>query len=164
MRLFSKIKNLFNKEIEEDKKKTSIEENTGDEFEEISSNESNNNDIVSDNEVVDNENIDEDIHDKEDVKSEKEDKKETKVKKEKNDKHNEVKEIELNKNILDVLVEMNVATSKRQAREFISGNSIEIKGEKVKELDKTITEQDLINNTFLIIKRGKKNYYIAKKI
>lgn len=78
-------------------------------------------------------------------------------------KGNEVKEIELNKNILDVLVEMNVATSKRQAREFISGNSIEIKGEKVKELDKTITEQDLINNTFLIIKRGKKNYYIAKK-
>ena len=79
-------------------------------------------------------------------------------------KENEVKEIELNKNILDVLVEMNVATSKRQAREFISGNSIEIKGEKVKDLDKTITEQDLINNTFLIIKRGKKNYYIAKKI
>ena len=79
-------------------------------------------------------------------------------------KGNEVKEIELNKNILDVLVEMNVATSKRQAREFISGNSIEIKEEKVKELDKTITEQDLINNTFLIIKRGKKNYYIAKKI
>ena len=67
-------------------------------------------------------------------------------------KGNEVKEIELNKIILDVLVEMNVATSKRQAREFISGNSIEIKGEKVKELDKTITEQDLINNTFLIIK------------
>ena len=77
-------------------------------------------------------------------------------------KGNEVKEVELNKNILDVLVEMNVATSKRQAREFISGNSIEIKGEKVKELDKTITEQDLINNTFLIIKRGKKNYYIGK--
>ena len=76
MGLFSKIKNLFNKEIEEDKKKTSIEENTNDEvtkkeiddeFEEISSNESNN-DIDSDNEVVDNENIDEDIHDKEDVK------------------------------------------------------------------------------------------------
>ena len=96
MGLFSKIKNLFNKEIEEDKKKTSIEENISDEVtkEEISSDESNNNDIVSDNEVVDNENIDEDIHDKEDVKSEKEDKKETKVKKEKNDKHNEVKEIE----------------------------------------------------------------------
>lgn len=77
-------------------------------------------------------------------------------------KGNEVKEIELNKNILDVLVEMNVATSKRQAREFISGNSIEIKGEKIKALDKVITEQDLINNTFLVIKRGKKNYYVGK--
>ena len=66
-------------------------------------------------------------------------------------KGNEVKEIELNKNILDVLVEMNVATSKRQAREFISGNSIEIKGEKVKELDKTITEQDLINLSLIHI-------------
>ncbi|MGN1270420.1 MAG: tyrosine--tRNA ligase [Clostridia bacterium] len=79
-------------------------------------------------------------------------------------KGNEVKEIELNKNILDLLVEMNVATSKRQAREFISGNSIEIKGEKVKDLDKIVTEQDLINNTFLIIKRGKKNYYVAKRV
>ena len=79
-------------------------------------------------------------------------------------KGNELKEIELNKNILDLLVEMNVATSKRQAREFISGNSIEIKGEKVKDLDKIVTEQDLINNTFLIIKRGKKNYYVAKRV
>lgn len=77
-------------------------------------------------------------------------------------KGNEVKEIQLNKNILDVLVEMNVATSKRQAREFISGNSIEIKGEKVKELDKIVTDKDLINNTFLVIKRGKKNYYVGK--
>lgn len=77
-------------------------------------------------------------------------------------KGNEVKEIELNKNILDVLVEMNVATSKRQAREFISGNSIEIKGEKVKELDKIVTDKDLIDNTFLVIKRGKKNYYVGK--
>lgn len=79
-------------------------------------------------------------------------------------KGNEVKEIELNKNILDLLVEINVATSKRQAREFVSGNSIEIKGEKVKDLDKIVTEQDLINNTFLIIKRGKKNYYVAKRV
>ena len=75
---------------------------------------------------------------------------------------NEVKNVELNKNILDLLVEMGVATSKRQAREFISNNSIEIKGEKVSALDKIIDEKDLINNTYLIIKRGKKNYYVGK--
>ena len=92
MGLFSKIKNIFNKEIEEDKKNTSINENTSDEvtneeiddeFEEISSNKDIDNDIVSDDEAVDDKNI----HDKED-------KKETKVKKEEPDKHNEVREIE----------------------------------------------------------------------
>ena len=65
-------------------------------------------------------------------------------------------------NIVDILVDMNVASSKRQAREFISGNSIEIKGEKVKELDAIVDESYLTNNTYLIIKRGKKNYYIGK--
>lgn len=77
-------------------------------------------------------------------------------------KGNEVKQIVLNKNIVDILVDLNVASSKRQAREFISGNSIEIKGEKVTNLDTIIDETYLTNNTYLIVKRGKKNYYIGK--
>lgn len=79
-------------------------------------------------------------------------------------KGNEIKGIELNKNILDILVEMNVATSKRQAREFISNNSIEIKGQKINQMDQIIDENNLTNGTYLIIKRGKKNYYVAKKV
>lgn len=79
-------------------------------------------------------------------------------------KGNEIKGIELNKNILDILVEMNVATSKRQAREFISNNSIEIKGQKMNQMDQVIDEKHLTNGTYLIIKRGKKNYYLAKAI
>ena len=77
-------------------------------------------------------------------------------------KGNEVKEIELNKNVVDILVDMNVASSKREAREFVSGNSIEINGEKVKDIETIINKTYLINNTYLIIKRGKKNYYIGK--
>ena len=77
-------------------------------------------------------------------------------------KKNEIKEVNLNNNIVDLLVEMGVASSKREAREFVTGNSIEIKGEKVNNLETIIDESYLINN-FLIIKRGKKNYYIAKK-
>ena len=77
-------------------------------------------------------------------------------------KGNEVKNIEINKNIVDVLVDMSVAQSKRQAREFISNNSVEIKGEKIRELDTIIDETYLTNNTYLIIKRGKKNYYVGK--
>ena len=78
-------------------------------------------------------------------------------------KGNEIKNIQLNKNILDILVEMNVATSKRQAREFISNNSIEIKGQKINQTDHVIDENYLTNGIYLIIKRGKKNYYVAKK-
>ena len=77
-------------------------------------------------------------------------------------KGNEVKQIDLNKNIVDILVDLNVASSKRQAREFVSGNSIEIKGEKVTNLETIIDETHLTNNTYLIVKRGKKNYYIGK--
>ena len=77
-------------------------------------------------------------------------------------KGNEVKNIELNKNIVDILVDMGVASSKREAREFVSGNSIEINGEKVNNLETIINETYLIDNTYLIIKRGKKNYYIGK--
>ena len=57
---------------------------------------------------------------------------------------------------------MGVASSKREAREFVSGNSIEINGEKVNNLETIINETYLIDNTYLIIKRGKKNYYIGK--
>ena len=77
-------------------------------------------------------------------------------------KGNEVKEIELNKNIVDVLVDIGAAQSKRQSREFISGNSISINSEKVTDLKTSIDERYLTNNTYLIVKRGKKNYYIGK--
>ena len=70
--------------------------------------------------------------------------------------------IELNKNIVDILVDLNAASSKREAREFVSGNSIEIKGAKVTDINTIIDETYLTNNTYLIIKRGKKNYYIGK--
>ena len=76
-------------------------------------------------------------------------------------KGNEVKEIELNKNIVDLLIDLNVAQSKRQAREFVTGNSIEIKGQKVNNLEAVIDENYLTNN-LLIVKRGKKNYYVGK--
>ena len=73
----------------------------------------------------------------------------------------DVKNIELGKNIVDTLVEMEVAASKREAREFINNNSIEIRGNKVNDINKTIEKNDLIHNMYLIVKRGKKNHYVA---
>ena len=84
MGLFSKIKNLFNKEIEEDKKCTSIEENTREEVSNVESYDSN-----LDNETIDDKNsesIDKDIDNEVENTDD--------SLKEKDNKHNEVKEIE----------------------------------------------------------------------
>ena len=64
-------------------------------------------------------------------------------------------------NIVDMLILMKVATSKREAREFVSGNAISINGEKVNSLDYVISEKDFLCNKYMVVKRGKKNYYIG---
>ena len=77
-------------------------------------------------------------------------------------KGNDVKNIKLGINIVDGLVETGAATSKREARELISNGSITIKENRIESLEKAIEKTDLINETYLVIKRGKKKYYIAK--
>ncbi len=66
-------------------------------------------------------------------------------------------------NLVELLIEIEAAKSKREAREFINGNAIKINGEKINDIDYKITKDDFIDNTYIIIKRGKKNYYIGKK-
>ena len=71
-------------------------------------------------------------------------------------------EVENNQNIVDLLMNMNIASSKREAREYVSGNAIAINGVKVNELEYVISDRDFIEGTYIIVKRGKKNYYIGK--
>ncbi|MFM7895009.1 MAG: tyrosine--tRNA ligase, partial [Flavobacterium sp.] len=47
------------------------------------------------------------------------------------------------------------------ARRELKQNSISLNKEKVGE-DKIITKEDLINNQFLLLQKGKKNYYVIK--
>lgn len=76
----------------------------------------------------------------------------------------EIKDIKINKNIIDILVDCNIASSKREAREFVLGNAISINGEKVNDPNIIIDNKYLIDNTYIIFKRGKKNYYTFKAI
>ena len=66
-------------------------------------------------------------------------------------------------NLVDLLIEIKAASSKREAREFITNNAIKVNGEKINDLDYKLTTNDFIDNTYIIIKRGKKNYYVGKK-
>ena len=71
--------------------------------------------------------------------------------------------IEENKNIVDLLVEEKIVSSKREAREFIQQGSISINGVKETNLDYTVTSDKLLHGKYLIIRRGKKKYYIGVK-
>ena len=64
------------------------------------------------------------------------------------------------KNIVDLLVETNAASSKRQAREFLTNNSITINGKKVTDETLQITENEFIEQKYLVIRRGKKKYFL----
>ncbi len=73
-----------------------------------------------------------------------------------------VHDVDLDVSIVDLLINMNVASSKREAREFIKGNAISINGSKASDETLVIDKSYLLDNTYIIIKRGKKNYYLGK--
>ena len=70
-------------------------------------------------------------------------------------------EVKENTNIIDMLVESKIATSKREAREFVTAGSITINEEKITDLETKITQGMSIDG-ILILKKGKKKYYLGK--
>ena len=63
--------------------------------------------------------------------------------------------------LVDVLVNNKIASSKREAREFISGNAISVNGEVINDPAKVITKDMAIEGEILIFRRGKKKYFIG---
>ena len=68
-----------------------------------------------------------------------------------------------NENILDMLIRGKICSSKREAREMVSAGAISINGNKETNLDKIITGNDLIEEKVLLLKKGKKNYFLGTK-
>ncbi|MBR1386388.1 MAG: tyrosine--tRNA ligase [Bacilli bacterium] len=62
--------------------------------------------------------------------------------------------------LVDFLVEKGICSSKREAREFIVGGSISLNGDKVTDLEKQISKSDAIENKYIILRRGKKKYFL----
>ena len=63
--------------------------------------------------------------------------------------------------LVDVLVNNGMASSKREAREFIKNNAISINGETVNDEQKVITKDMALEGKILIFRRGKKKYFIG---
>lgn len=69
--------------------------------------------------------------------------------------------VESDLNIVDLLVNSGACSSKREAREFIGNGSITLNGEKVTDLDFVLIKEKCIENTYIVIRRGKKKYFIG---
>ena len=75
-----------------------------------------------------------------------------------------IKEVEANQSILDLVVALGAASSKREAREFVSNGAISINGEKATDINTIVDNSMFIEDTYIVVKRGKKNNYIGKRI
>ena len=71
-------------------------------------------------------------------------------------------DINEDKNLVDLLVEAKICSSKREAREFVSNNSISVNGDKINDLDFVVTKSTTLGDKYIVIRRGKKQYYLVK--
>lgn len=67
-------------------------------------------------------------------------------------------------NIVELLVSTKIEPSKRQAREDVSNGAISINGDRVTNLNFVINPSDEFDGKFVVIRKGKKNYFLAKVI
>jgi len=64
-------------------------------------------------------------------------------------------------NLVEFLVTHKIASSKREAREWITAGSISVNGVKITDLEFVVSKQDALEQTLTIIRRGKKKYYVG---
>ena len=63
--------------------------------------------------------------------------------------------------LIDLLVNNGIASSRREAREFISAGSILINGDKVIDENEIISKDKAIEGKAIVVRRGKKKYYMG---
>ena len=63
-------------------------------------------------------------------------------------------------NIVELLTTSKIEASKRQAREDIQNGAIYVNGERQQDLNYVINEEDRIGGKYVVIRRGKKKYFL----
>lgn len=66
-------------------------------------------------------------------------------------------------NIVDLLVQLNILSSKSEARKAIQGNAIAVNKVKLTTHEHTITAEDFMHGSYLMIENGKKNKFLVRK-
>lgn len=64
--------------------------------------------------------------------------------------------------VLDVLVGAGICSSKREAREFIANGSLTLNGEPISSIDLVIDASTTLGGKYIVVRRGKKKYYLGE--
>ena len=65
-------------------------------------------------------------------------------------------------NLVEILLTAGIEKSKRQAREDINNGAIYINGDRVQDVAYTLSDQDKLSNEYIVIRRGKKKYFVLQ--
>ena len=63
--------------------------------------------------------------------------------------------------LLDLLTKVGAAQSKTQAKTFVMQNSVSVNGVKADDPSKTYGKEEALHGKYLIVRRGKKNYFLG---
>jgi len=75
----------------------------------------------------------------------------------------EVPTSDMDQDVLELLaVETGVFSSKGEARRMVSGGGVSINKQKLSGPEQRITSEDFINNKYLLVQKGKKNYFLIR--
>ena len=67
--------------------------------------------------------------------------------------------------VMDLLVEeAEVFPSKGELRRLIKGGGVSINKAKIQNHEHTISAEDLLNNKYLLVQKGKKNYFLIRTV
>ncbi|WP_206916464.1 tyrosine--tRNA ligase [Alicyclobacillus acidoterrestris] len=66
------------------------------------------------------------------------------------------------KDIISLLIASGACPSKRQAREDVTNGAISVNGDKITDLDRAFSQDEMFGGQFLVIRRGKKKYFLVK--
>jgi tyrosyl-tRNA synthetase len=61
-------------------------------------------------------------------------------------------------------VETSIFPSKGELRRAIKGNGLSLNKAKVTDQEYLVTKADLINDSYLLVQKGKKNYYVIEAV
>lgn len=66
--------------------------------------------------------------------------------------------------IVTLLTDAKITTSKGEARKLIQGGGIQLNRKKIGDVQQTVTEAQLLHQKYLLIQKGKKNYFLVETI